>query len=103
MGHEIPGTQPTELGLGIPPTSGLVLGKGQPECHCLPLGIVQGLGIGVAPPHDTFSHGDPPTSSNFLTLLGMFPSPVHLIQDPSTGWFTGSGPLFALDGILIKQ
>ena len=83
-GHEILGTEPTEPGWGIPPTQGLMLGKGQPECHQLPLSIVQGPGISVALPHDAFSHGDPASSSDFFPLMGVVSYPVYLCQDPLT-------------------
>ena len=85
MGHEILGIQPAKPGRGIPPTKSLMLGKGQPECHHLPLGIVQGLGIGVALPHDAFSHGDPPTSSDFFPPVGVASDPICLHQDALAG------------------
>ena len=85
MGHEIPGTQPVELGWGIPPIQGLVLSKGQSEGHHLPLGIVQDLSKGEALHHGASSHGDPPTTSDFFPPAGVASNPIYLHQDPLAG------------------
>ena len=85
MGHEILGTQPAERGWGIPSSQGLMLGKGQPECHHLPLGIVQGFSIGVVLLHNVSSHRDPSTSPGFFPPVWVISELVHRCQDPLVG------------------
>ena len=45
IGQEIMSTQPMKTGWRIPPTQNLLLCKGHPEGHSLPLRKVQGLGF----------------------------------------------------------
>ena len=96
MGHEIQGTQPTEPGWGMPPVQGLILGKGQPECHHLPQGIVQGLRVAEAFSYDVAAHGHSSTGLDFFPPVRLS-GPLHLCMDPSAGILDWIQPLFGLD------
>ena len=92
MGQEILRTQPVEPGWGFPPTGGLLLGEGQPEGHCLPLSIVQGLRYIEAFPHSHAPYGNPFTGPDLFPPVRVDFAMIHQL-----GWFTGFSFPFSHD------